>query len=101
MNKLMIVLMKWLTRSTALLVAFALVVLAVGFASGKIGSLSIRVQHPVPDVEFEIHSTVPTVAAQPKTPSSHHAPTPVVPHSGGPELSRGGKTTFRAAGAAE
>jgi hypothetical protein len=100
MSKFMAVLMKWFTRSTALFVGIAFVVIAFGFAIGKIGSLSIRIQHPVPDFEFEIHapSPTPTVASRPKTPSSH-APASIIAHPGGPQYSRSKVTSLVADGA--
>jgi hypothetical protein len=100
MNKFMAAVVKWFTRSTALFVGIAFVVIAFGFAIGKIGSLSIRIQHPVPDFEFETHAPAPTptVAARPKIHSSH-ASAPVIAHPGGPQYSRSKVTSLVADGA--
>jgi hypothetical protein len=101
MNKFMAPLMKWVTRSTALLVGIALVVIAFGFAIGKIGSLSIQIQHPLPDFEFEIRAPaaaapVPAATARANAPSSRRS-APVT-HPGTPQNSRSReKATFQAA----
>jgi hypothetical protein len=105
MNKFMAPLMKWITRSTALLFGIALVVIAFGLASGKIGSVSIQIHHPVPDIEFEINGPVAAapvlaVTAHAKAPSSRRSAPVTRPVT--PENSRSlGKATFQVADGAQ
>lgn len=105
MSKIMAVLMKWFNRSTAFLAGVALVVIAVGFSIGKIGSLSIRIQHPVPDLEFEIKAPsaaapAPAITAHAKAPSTH-APASVTDHPGASHSSRRQAAAFQVADAAK
>jgi hypothetical protein len=63
----MAMLIKWFSRSMALLVGIALIVVAIGLSIGKIGSLSIHIQHPVPDFVFEIRAPEPKADTRPNT----------------------------------
>lgn len=58
-------------QSVTALVVLAVLVLAFGFATGKLSSISVTIHNPMPEVE--IHVDPPVAAPPPVVPPTKHA----------------------------
>jgi hypothetical protein len=91
-----------LSSSLVLLIGGAVVIIvlvaavALGFADGKIDSMSIRINHPLPDFELQIN-TPSSATANRKTPLNN-TPASGRPKARNPQPSRSDKAGLRAAG---